>query len=150
MTLASEVGETLFGGGGPLYGGWPYWFFEHMFVEEHVEGGLTEIETYCLRALLTNDDREGAKSRLRDWGKLREKAPKTRKTETASQKTCEICKFVPGTHHYVLGTKFDTLDQAKEHAAKKGYAVTRVFEVDGSGANRVSLLEVMRKRGDDE
>lgn len=116
-----------------LYGDLPYEMFERFFYERHVEGGLTETQFYGLRAMLMNDDTKSAKRMLRDWGRLR-------------RPTCEIAKFVPGAHHYVLGRKFDTLAEAQDHALRAGYTVTRVFEVDGSGSNAASLREVLRKR----
>jgi len=116
-----------------LYGGLPFAMFERFFFERHVEGGLTETQFYGVRAMLMNDDRASAKRMLRDWGRLR-------------RPTCEIAKFVPGTHHYVLGRKFDTLQEAQDHAIRAGYTVTRVFDVDGSGQNAASLREVLRKR----
>ena len=118
-----------------LHGGLPYAMFERLFYERHVTGGLTETQFYLVRAMLMNDDKASAKRMLQDWGKLR-------------RPTCEIAKFVPGTHHYVLGKKFDTLQEAQDHALRAGYDVTRVFEVDGSGKNAANLREVLRKRED--
>lgn len=120
-----------------LYGDMPFEMYERIFYERHVEGGLTEVQFYGVRAMLRNEDRKAAKRMLKDWGRLR-------------RPTCEIAKFVPGTHHYVLGVKFDTLETAHDYALRKGYEVTRVFEVDGSGRNAASLREVLRKRTEDE
>ncbi len=132
---------------GSIYGGLPYDMFEMFFLERHLDGSLTDLETWRARTLLMNLDLAGAKKLLRGLGKLRGAGggPKA-----AAAKACEIAKFVPGTHHYVLGKKFDTLEQATEHAARKGYVVSRVFEVDGSGRNATALREVLRQRGDDE
>lgn len=132
--------------GDSIYGGMPYHMFEGAFLERHLDGSLTELETWRVRTLLMNLDLEGAKKALRYMGKLMGKPP----PEPKKTKTCEIAKFVPGTHHYVLGKKFDTLEQAIAHANEKGYAVSRVFEVDGSGANAVALRRVFEKTEGDE
>lgn len=118
-----------------LYGALPFEMFERFFFERHVDGGLTGTQFYSIRAMLMNDDKASAKRLLRDWGRLR-------------RPTCEIAKFVPGTHHYVLGKRFDSLGEAQTYALQKSYDVVRVFEVDGSGSNAASLREVLRRRED--
>lgn len=120
-----------------LYGGLPYAMFERFFLERHATGSLKEVEFYRVRTHLMNDDREGALKALGYMGKLKGVL------ETVT-KTCEIAKFVPGTHHYCLGKKFDTVEEARAHARREGYTVTRVFGVDGTGRNAAALREVMR------
>jgi hypothetical protein len=129
--------------GPAIYGGMPYHIFEFVWCDRHVDGvdgGLDELQRARLRTYLMNGDQESAFKFLAEIRKLRIPEP--------PPKTCEIASFVPGTHHYVLGVKFDTEVEARAHAIKKGYRVTRVFHVDGSGQNAAALKEVLRKRED--
>jgi hypothetical protein len=117
---------------------WPLEIHERIFHELYVKGSLTEVEYYLIRSCLARDDEKAAISFLLDWGKYR--------VATDEERTCEICSFVPGTHFYVLGEKFNSEREAREYAKSKDFTVTRVFEVDGSGRNAASLREVLRKR----
>jgi hypothetical protein len=126
-------------GGLGIYGGMPYHIFEFCWCDRHLDGALDELQRVRLRTYLMNGDQESAFKFLAEIKKLRMPEPK---------KECEIARFVPGTHHYVLGVKFGSEEEARRHAVKKGYRVVRVFEVDGSGANAAALKEVLRKRED--
>ncbi len=113
-----------------LYRGMPFRLFQAIFFDMYVEGGLTEVQHHCVLSRLQCDDEEGAKKHLRYWGRLREEPEKKPATKPAPKPTCEISKFVPGDHYYVLGKKFDTRSSAEFYAKAEGYEVSRYFEVE--------------------
>ena len=117
---------------------WPLNIRKRILHELYVSSGLTEIEAGLIYSCLARDDEKSAISFLLDWGKYH--------AASDLELTCEICSFVPGTHFYVLGEKFNSINEARTFAKAKGFTITRVFEVDGSGRNAASLREVMRKR----
>lgn len=127
-----------------MYWGLPYKVYEQAWCNTYLEGSLTEVQFYSIRTVLMNGDENSAIRKLLDWGKLRVEKPEAK--EEKAEKTCEIAKFVPGEHYYCLGEKFSSLEEAKLHATKKNYKVTRVFDVTGDGLNKIALKEVLRKR----
>lgn len=124
--------------GSAIYGGMPFHIFEFCWCDRHIDGSLSEVQRWRLRTYLQNGDQESAFKFLAEIKKLRMPA--------AQAKDCEVARFVPGTHHYVLGERFDTEGEARLYAQRLGYRVLRVFEVDGSGQNAAALREVLRKR----
>lgn len=122
---------------GSVYGGMPFHIFEFCWRDRHVNGALDEIQHWRLRTYLQNGDQESAFKFLAEIRKLRMPEP--------NPKECEIAKIGDGTHYYVLGTKFNTEDEARRHALRLGYQVVRVFTADGSGANAAALRRVLTK-----
>lgn len=71
-----------------------------------------ETKYWCLRACFSRRDIETARVYVNDWS---HKQPK-RVTRYAN-----VSRFVPGNHYHVLGTKFDTMEEAQEYLESQGY-----------------------------
>ncbi len=64
-----------------------------------------------VEAALARQDEQAAEMHFRDW------------QETSHVPTTRISRFVPGSHFHVLGEKFNSFDEARQHAESRGYRV---------------------------
>lgn len=69
-----------------------------------------------LRSCLARHDIEQARVFINDW------------TSSKYKTKVNVSKFVPGDHYHVLGTKFDTLEQAIAHIRSQGHEYGRLIE----------------------
>ncbi len=78
-----------------------------------------ECKYWILRSCFSRGDIEKARIMVNDWS---HKQPKTGKP------SANVSTFIPGDHYHVLGTKFDTLEQAISHLESKGYVYAGLIE----------------------
>jgi hypothetical protein len=90
----------------------PLWLRQHCFWSEHedLKQRLSEVQQGIIVSCLARHDEKTAVKHLNDWMRR-------------PYKTVYISKYVPGSHFYVLGTKFDTVSEARRHAENQGYRV---------------------------
>lgn len=69
-----------------------------------------------VESALARRDKVAAIQYLIDWDLVRAKHTR-------------ISKFEPGDHYYVLDTKFDTMEEAVEHARQHGFFSTSFHRV---------------------
>jgi len=92
---------------------------------------VPDVIRMMVESALARMDYETAEMYLRDW------------RAGGSKPTTRISKYVPGTHYYVLDTKFETLDSARSYARVHGYNVyPTVLEV-----NIADVIRERRERG---
>ncbi len=82
------------------------------FWNKHNEINPPQILFYMVDSALAREDEAKAESYVHDW------------LNSGKAHFVQISKFVPGVHFYVLGKKFDTIIEAKDHATKLGYNVS--------------------------
>ena len=106
------------------YHGMPWRIYRHIWWDRHPKAGefyggskLTDVQRTMIESALARDDEETAEMYLRDWGH-----------DSPSKPECHVSKFVPGSHFYVLGVKFDTYESAMSHAERNGYRVLGLKE----------------------
>lgn len=68
----------------------------------------TEVQQCLIESMLVRRDKGKAYQALVDW-------------KLMTSKHTRISKYEPGSHFYVLETKFDSYDEAVHHAREHGY-----------------------------
>ena len=81
-------------------------------------GLWSEVRYWMLVSALSRQDAKCAKMYLIDWNTQ----------DKDHRPSAVVSKFIPGEHYHVLGTKFNSLLEAKAHLNRKGYKFGGVEE----------------------
>lgn len=68
----------------------------------------TELQQLTVESALARGDTAQARAYLEDW-------------EHIAKRYTRVSKYEPGDHYYVLDTKFESLEEAIEHARELGW-----------------------------